>query len=212
MNIKKHRITKKRHLEMILQNISSHKYPKVYLEQYKTPAHIAADVLWNAFSLGDIYQKNVIDPGCGTGILAIGAAILGANKVYCIDIDSEAVEVARDEAIENEVIELTDFFIGDIANFEFKGDTVIQNPPFGAQKGVKNADRIFMEKSLQLANVVYSFHLKETQEFVEKYFTSLGGQITNRFYYRFNIPKIYDFHKKESVSVDVVVFRVEKNF
>lgn len=212
MKTKKPKITKKRHLEMILQNIPSHKSPKVHLEQYTTPAHIAADVLWNAYSLGDIQGKKVIDFGCGTGIFAIGAALLGACEVKCVDVDPDAIEIAKEHAAENEVLDAIEFFEDDVQNFLGEGDTVIQNPPFGAQKaGKKNADRVFMKKALESASVVYSFHIKETEEFIENYFTSLGGHVTHKFYYSFNIPKIYDFHKKDKISVDVLAFRIEKN-
>jgi putative methylase len=212
MNTRKPKITKKRHLEMIIQNIPSHESPKVHLEQYTTPANIAADVLWNAYSLGDIEYKKIIDLGCGTGIFAIGAALLGAHDVKCIDIDSDAIEIAKEQAIKNGVGDVIDFFRKDVQDFHGNGDTVIQNPPFGAQKaGTKNADRIFMKKALESASVVYSFHIKETEEFVEKYFLSLGGYLTHKFNYRFSIPKIYDFHKKEKINVDVLVFRIEKN-
>lgn len=45
---------KKRQLEMALQDIPPHQNPKINLEQYSTPSVIAADVLWNAYSIGDI--------------------------------------------------------------------------------------------------------------------------------------------------------------
>ena len=47
------KITKKKHLEMAIQNVPSHPNPKVDLEQYSTPAVIASDLLWNAYSLDD---------------------------------------------------------------------------------------------------------------------------------------------------------------
>ncbi len=212
MTIEKPKIAKKRHLEMILQSIPYYKSPKVHLEQYITPAHIAADVLWNAYSLGDIEGKKVIDLGCGTGVFTIGVALLDAREVIGLDIDPDAIEIAENHAIKNGVMDIIKFFREDVEDFDDKGNTVIQNPPFGAQKaGTKNADRIFMKKALESAPVVYSFHIKETEEFVEKYFCSLGGSVTHKFYYSFSIPKIYDFHEKERINVDVVVFRIEKN-
>lgn len=45
----------------------------------------------------------VLDYGCGTGILAIGAKKLGAAEVCGTDIDPQAVEAARDNAIRNDV-------------------------------------------------------------------------------------------------------------
>ena len=48
-------------------------------------------------------EDNVLDYGCGTGILAIGAKKLGAATVCGTDIDPQAVEAARDNAVRNEV-------------------------------------------------------------------------------------------------------------
>lgn len=205
------KITKKRHLEMILQRIPPHKSPKVHLEQYTTPANIAADILWNAYSLGDIKDKKIVDLGCGTGILAIGAALLGAEEVTGIDIDQDAIKIAEVQASKIGVGDVTKFISKDVQNITQKADTVIQNPPFGAQKaGTKNADRIFIKKAIEIAPVIYSFHIKETEEFVEKFFDSLNGFTTYKFYYSFKIPKIYDFHQKEKINIDVVVLRIEK--
>ena len=44
---------------------------------------------------------SVLDYGCGSGILAIAAAKLGAGEVLGIDIDEKAVEAARDNAERN---------------------------------------------------------------------------------------------------------------
>ena len=79
--------TKKRQLEMALQRIPPHTSPKVALEQYSTPSIIAADVLWNAHSIGDIDGLKIVDLGCGTGIFAIGAAMMGAAESVGVDID-----------------------------------------------------------------------------------------------------------------------------
>jgi ribosomal protein L11 methyltransferase len=43
----------------------------------------------------------VIDYGCGSGILALAAAKLGAQHVWCFDIDPQALIAARDNAAEN---------------------------------------------------------------------------------------------------------------
>ena len=72
---------KKRQLEMALQDIPPHQSPKIDLEQYSTPSIIAADVLWNAHSIGDIDGMKVVDLGCGTGIFTIGSSMMGAGEV-----------------------------------------------------------------------------------------------------------------------------------
>ena len=45
----------------------------------------------------------VLDYGCGSGILAIGAALLGAAQVDAVDIDPAAVQSTRDNAAHNGV-------------------------------------------------------------------------------------------------------------
>ena len=49
---------------------------------------------------------SVLDVGCGSGILGIGAKLLGAGRVTMIDNDPVAVEVARENAEKNGVPEL----------------------------------------------------------------------------------------------------------
>jgi ribosomal protein L11 methyltransferase len=49
---------------------------------------------------------NVLDYGCGSGILAIAAARLGAGRVAGVDIDPQAVDAARANAERNEVTAL----------------------------------------------------------------------------------------------------------
>jgi ribosomal protein L11 methyltransferase len=47
--------------------------------------------------------ETVLDYGCGSGILAIAARKLGADKVWGVDIDPQAVQTARDNAVMNAV-------------------------------------------------------------------------------------------------------------
>jgi ribosomal protein L11 methyltransferase len=51
----------------------------------------------------DLMGKTVIDYGCGSGILAIAAAKLGASKVYAIDIDPQALQATADNALRNQL-------------------------------------------------------------------------------------------------------------
>jgi len=86
----------KKDLEIALSQLRPLNYYKPHLEQYPTPGDLAAQMLWVAFD--DINDKVVADFGTGNGILAIGAALLGARKVYAIDIDEECIKVARENA------------------------------------------------------------------------------------------------------------------
>jgi ribosomal protein L11 methyltransferase len=47
--------------------------------------------------------KRVLDYGCGSGILAIGAALHGAQAIDAVDIDPAAVESTRANALANDV-------------------------------------------------------------------------------------------------------------
>lgn len=62
----------------------------------------------------DCTGKRVLDYGCGTGILAIAAAKLGASIVTACDNDPEAIEATKENAVLNEVVifvELADRFV-----------------------------------------------------------------------------------------------------
>ena len=54
--------------------------------------------------LMDVEGKDVIDVGCGSGILGIAAKICGAKSVYMCDIDAQAIEFATKNAELNNVV------------------------------------------------------------------------------------------------------------
>lgn len=199
------KITKKKHLEMAIQKVPKHPNPKVDLEQYSTPATIAADLLWNAYSLGDIADKKVMDLGCGTGIFAIASKLLGAASAIGVDIDKDSTDLASSYCGD------VDFICSDICDLEndFDVDTIFQNPPFGSQKNAKKgADLKFISKAIELSpKVFYSFHMASTEEFLISYFEKNDLEITHIFRYNFPIPKIYEFHTRESANVEVIVIR-----
>ena len=199
------KITKKKHLEMAIQKVPKHPNPKVDLEQYSTPATIAADLLWNAYSLGDIADKKVMDLGCGTGIFAIASKLLGAASAIGVDIDRDSIDLASSYCWD------VDFICSDICDLEndFDVDTIFQNPPFGSQKNAKKgADLKFISKAVELSpKVLYSFHMASTEEFLISYFEKNDLEITHIFRYNFPIPKIYEFHTRESANVEVIVIR-----
>lgn len=49
----------------------------------------------------ELSGKTVIDYGCGSGILAIAALLLGAEKVYAVDIDPQAIEATKQNLARN---------------------------------------------------------------------------------------------------------------
>ena len=204
------KITRKKHLEMKIQSIPPHPKPKVELEQYSTPSNIASDLLWNALSLGDIEDKNVLDLGCGCGIFSIGSALLGAKSTIGVDIDCDSINLAR-ESTNKFNIENINFITSDICDLsnDLDVNTIFQNPPFGSQKKAdRSIDLKFVKKAYEFKpDVLYSFHMASTEVFLKNYYENLSFEITHIFRYFFPIPKIYDFHTRESQNVEVIVIR-----
>ncbi len=58
---------------------------------------------WLAQHPAQVHGQRVLDYGCGSGILAIGAALLGASPIDAVDIDPAAVKATLDNARDNQV-------------------------------------------------------------------------------------------------------------
>ncbi len=58
-----------------------------------------------------ISDKSVIDYGCGSGILAIGAALLGADSVIGVDTDPQAITATDENARRNQISEKIQAFL-----------------------------------------------------------------------------------------------------
>jgi len=197
---------KKKELEMILQKVPSFDKPNAQLEQYLTPANIAADIIFIAYQFGDIENKIVLDLGCGTGIFSFGASLAGAQKVVGIDIDKNSIKIAKEYARKTK--QKITFITKDVKDIEIKCDTVIMNPPFGAQKSNLKADRKFIEKGFKISSVIYSLHLSKTVPFMEKLIKSLDGEISYSKNYIFPIKHTFDFHKKRTLDYEVSLLRI----
>ena len=86
-----------------LQQVRTWERPNVALEQYPTPPDIAAHMLLAADAEEDLEDSLIADLGCGGGILGIGAALLGAGHVLCVDIDPAALSVAAENVADAEL-------------------------------------------------------------------------------------------------------------
>lgn len=72
--------------------------------------------------------EKVLDVGCGSGILSIIAARLGASQVLGIDIDDEAVTASEENGERNGVMDIARFQIGDLTEgVDFQADVVVAN-------------------------------------------------------------------------------------
>ncbi len=196
---------KKVQLERILQSLEAVPSPRADIEQYPTPAGIAAEVAYAAYGRGDLEGSRVLDAGCGNGILGIAAKLLGAAEVVGVDIDPMAVQVAERNARRAKVD--IAWRHADVTSVRDSFDTVLMNPPFGSQS--KHADLPFLDTAMALARVVYSFHNGVTEEFLRRRIESRGGTITDRAAYAFPLARSFRFHTDEERRVPVVLFRIE---
>jgi putative methylase len=200
---------KLRQLEMILERVRSFDAPSERSEQYQTPAPLAARLLHTAMLSGDITGKNVLDLGCGTGILAIGAALLGA-KVSAVEVDPAAVRIAEENA--SELGCSIRFIISDITGTGASdvipvADTVIMNPPFGAQK--EHADRPFIDMALQKAGTVYGIFNSGSLVFINEYIRG-RGVITASLSAGLVIPRTFWFHTHDKHEIPVEIHLIKR--
>jgi len=203
---------KLKHLQHALEDIETFENPKIELEQYTTSSHIAACVLHTAqFVYGDITDKCVADLGCGSGVLSIGAALLGAQYCAGFDIDPSALSLSVENAADRDLLGKCDFILCDVKkidkNMQLKAfDTVIMNPPFGTRE--KGADLVFLKMALSLTTkAVYSLHKTSTRKRVIAMAKQLGVHSKVIAELRFDLPASYKFHKQNSVDVEVDLIR-----
>lgn len=75
-----------------------------------------------------IPDENVIDVGCGSGILAIGALLLGADRALGVDIDDESMQNSAENAERNGVRERLELQKGSVTEIR-NGDFGIRQAP-----------------------------------------------------------------------------------
>jgi putative methylase len=198
---------KKKELELFLETVPDFTNPKPWLEQYRTPSSIVSNILFIAYGFHDILEKRILDLGCGTGIFAFGAKKLHASNVIGVDKDPECINQAKLFArIHHIDIKL---ICSDISSITEKVDTVIMNPPFGAQKQNLHADRVFLEKAIELSSVIYSLHLEHTIEYIQKYLRSKGKEGRNLQTYQFPLSAQFNFHTKLKDMISVALLQIK---
>lgn len=195
---------KKKELEILLETVEDILEPDADREQYSTPATVASELLHFAFMNRDIEDRVVYDLGCGNGILGIGAKLLGAKEVVGIDSDRKVIEVAN--ANSKRLGVEVEFRRCDVREVKGKGDTVVMNPPFGAQRKNIHADRLFLEKAFEIAPVVYSIHKAGSESFLRSF---LPHATILRFPVAFPMKRRFWFHKKEEKFIGVDIYRME---
>ena len=202
----------KKEISILLSKLEVFKEPSLRLEQYPTDPEIAGDALWFAYMQRDIEGKVITDLGSGTGILGLGALVLGAKKAFLVDIDAKAMGLAmRNKGfLEEETGKKLDatFAAGDVNYFDERADVVIMNPPFGTKN--EKADTLFLMKAMNIANTIYSFHKASTKAYIDKLVGDNGFKSTHYQEYDFPLKQSMPRHKKRVEKIRVGLWRLVK--
>ena len=186
----------------ILFNSPDFNQPIPELEQYSTPVDIVSEIIKLASAQGHL-SGNVADLGCGTGRLAIGAALLGA-KVTGYEIDDSALELAKNYSKKHNLnIKWVNLAI---ENIDKKYDTVIMNPPFGSQR--PGADRAFLNKALEISTNIWTIHIAETNNFIKEFVEIKSGKIISAYEFNFPIKNTMPFHTKDVGNQKAILYHI----
>ena len=183
-----------------LARVPSFERPRADLEQLATPPEAAAELLEAALARGDLEGRSVGDLGAGTGRLAIGAALLGAERVEAWEADPAALATGRAAAAELGVA--IDWVLRPVEPPGPAVRTIVMNPPFGAQRA--RADRPFWEAALGgPAESVYAFALAESRTFIERRRVAHAARLEDRRPIDWTLPATLRHHRKRAVPIAV---------
>ncbi len=195
-------------VERALSDLSSFEAPDPTLEQYPTPADLAAHLVHLADLQGDL-GRPVLDLGTGTGVLALGAGLKGA-RVVGVERDPTALRVARRNAARLDLARDPDWVLGDATRLPLRASTltVLANPPFGAQDG-SAGDRPFLRVAAEVAAVSYTVHNGGSREFVDAFVADNDGRVTHAFRADLDLDRQFPFHDSDRETIETLVVRVE---
>lgn len=197
-------------IERRLSEVEDFAEPDPALEQYRTPEGVAAHLVALADLQADIEGQTVIDLGSGTGMLALGAALLDPAAVVGVEMDERAIQTAQWNEVVVDPGTSVSWVRGDATRPPLCGDgyTVIANPPFGAHEDHRHADREFLETITDLASVSYTIHNEGSQEFVEAFSMDNGGTISHAYKVSFPLPRQFMHHTAEESSIQAELYRI----
>ncbi len=98
----------------------------------------------------DLQDAVVVDYGCGSGILAVAALLLGAREAWCVDLDPQALLATRDNAERNGVSDRVKVFMPEDMP-AVKADVVVANILAGPLAQLAGTLTGFLKPTGQLA-------------------------------------------------------------
>jgi predicted RNA methylase len=107
-----------------------HSVLQVTLEQYPTNPHLTASVVLAALQRDDLGPgRSALDLGCGTGMLALGCALVDCDFVLGVDCDESALELAVENVNDMEMDDKISFIFAKVKTGAGK------TPSFHATRG-----------------------------------------------------------------------------
>ncbi|MES1909958.1 MAG: hypothetical protein MHM6MM_002634 [Cercozoa sp. M6MM] len=160
-----------------------------------------------------------------SGMLSIGAVCLGAAHVIGFDMDPEALQIAVENFASMELgadfspvlcdvtrvrplLQSHDDSDSELHTMEGVFDTVIMNPPFGTRTA--RADFHFLQVAFRLlrpGGSIYSMHKTSTRDFLAKKGREFGATVQLVAKLKFDVPKMYRFHKEKTKNIEVDLLR-----
>lgn len=195
-------------LTKLLQELHVFKVADAQLEQYPTPPAVAAEVLIQHKE--HIVNKEILDIGAGTGILGIGALLLGAKKVTFIEKDAEAVKVLeKNLRYVNEEYEVGEYHVihAPLNLTDKHADTAIMNPPFGTREA--HTDTAFLDYACTHTDIIISMHKTSTKEHIHGHIKHLHKKILAERDIHFTLKNTMGHHQKPKEHIEVTVFTIQ---
>lgn len=145
---------------------------------FGTGTHPTTGLILTWLAKHSVRDQIVLDYGCGSGILAIAAAKLGAKQVWCTDIDPQALRATRENAQRNQIFADKLFTImPDDLPGDLKAHTILAN--------------ILAEPLLQLAPYFYKHTAPGGHVILSGILAQQAEAIKNIYQTWFNLENIY---------------------
>ncbi|MEM4756207.1 MAG: METTL5 family protein [Candidatus Woesearchaeota archaeon] len=206
-------------LAIKLEALQGFEKPNPKTEQYRTESTIAATMLWHAYLNNNLANQKVVDFGCGTGILGIGALLLGAKQCLFVDYDASALAILKKNLETTKCTRKAKIIQYEIKQYPeenkeleqllvaYKPYLLVQNPPFGTKK--KHADLSFLLLGFLHTKVIYSIHKTSTLHFLEKKAKEQGWHIQEIVHHNYPLKPTMQYHKKNKkiIKTSMIVFK-----
>ncbi len=192
-----------------VKKINTFVNPKISLEQYSLPNDLIAFIL--ILTQNDLYRRNIVDFGCGTGRFSLPIAKFFANRVLGVDSDPHVIDQLQISIkLLKTRIDILNSFIEFLEPYNWSSifQTTIMNPPFGTQR--RGIDQVFLRKALKFSEVVLSMHKAnaESRRVWKRIARLHSKKIEILATVEFSLDKTFFFHRSEKHDVKIDIIRI----